>query len=104
VSKRERKKPRPRRVFTPEFRASAVRLVIEEERSTAEVCRDLDLTHSALTRWVQQARVDTGVGPIGALSTDEKSELARLRKENLRLRAERDILKKATAFFARESE
>jgi transposase len=98
-----RKMPRPRREYTPEFRAGAVRLVLEEGRSAASVARDLDLTRSALDGWVRQAKADAGKGPAGMLPSSEKEELARLRRENRHLRMERDILKKAAAFFAKES-
>ena len=94
---------RPRRIFTPEFKASAVRLVLDEGKPISEVARDLDLTRSALNGWVNQARVDRGKGAAGALTTTEKEELSRLRKEVRELRMERDILKKAAAFFAKES-
>ena len=96
-------KKRPRRSFTDEFKAGAVRLVIEEGKTIAQVARDLDLTESSLRNWVEQARADRGNGTPGALTTEEREELRRLRKENRELRMERDILKKATAFFAKEN-
>jgi len=95
------KKPRRRRSFTDEFKAGAVALVLKEGRSVAGVAKDLDLTTSALERWVKQARVDVGEGPPGALTTTEKEELVRLRREVRKLEMERDILKKAAAFFAK---
>jgi transposase len=67
------------------------------------VARDLDLTETALRSWVRQAEIDAGGGTAGALTTDERAEVARLRRENRTLRMERDILKKATAFFAKEN-
>lgn len=94
---------RTRRVFNEEFRAGAVRLVIEEGKSVGAVARDLDLTDSALRNWVVRARADRTKGKSGGLTTLEREELARLRKENRQLRLERDVLKKATAFFAREN-
>ena len=94
---------RPRRSFTDEFKAGAVRLVLEEGKSVSEVARNLDLTVSALRTWVDRARADRGDGRPGVLTTDEREELARLRKENRTLRMERDILKKATALFAQEN-
>ena len=98
------KKPkRKRRKFTPEFKEGAVRLVIDEGRSLTEVARDLDLTHSGLSLWVKQARADRGIGKRGVLTTAEREELARLKKENRELRIEREILKKAAAFFAKEN-
>ncbi len=101
-SKRERKKQRARRSFTPEFKEGAVRLVLDEGKTIMEVARDLDLTPSAVGGWVKQARADRSNGATG-LTTEERAELAKLRKENRELRMERDILKKAAAFFAKES-
>lgn len=94
---------RPRRKYTPEQRAEAVRLV-KEVGNLTQVARDLDLSRSALVRWVQQAEIDAGQGPEGALTTEEKEELRRLRRENRTLRMERDFLKKAAAFFAKEND
>lgn len=97
------KQKRSRRRHTAEFKAGAVRLVLEEGRAISEVSNDLGVHRSMLTNWVRQARVDAGKGPMGALSTTEREELAKLRKENRVLRLERDILKKAAAFFAKEN-
>ena len=94
---------RPRRSFTPEQKAEAVRLV-KELGNVSQVARDLDLSRSALVRWVRQAEVDAGQGPEGALTTEEKKELARLKREVRTLRQERDFLKKAAAFFAKEND
>tara|TARA_B100000508_G_C11281728_1_gene190881 strand:- start:184 stop:489 length:306 start_codon:yes stop_codon:yes gene_type:complete len=94
---------RPRRSFTPEQKAEAVRLV-KELGNVSQVARDLDLSRSALVRWVRQAEVDAGQGPEGALTTEEKKELARLKREVRMLRQERDFLKKAAAFFAKEND
>jgi transposase len=96
------KKRRPRRSYTDEFRAGAVRLVLDEGKTVARVSQDLDLTESALANWVKQARADRSHGKTG-LTTEERAELAQLRRENRTLRMERDILKKAAAFFAKES-
>ena|SRR5688572_30359141 len=93
---------RARRRFTDEFKAGAVRLVLEEGRSVLSVARELDLTASALSDWVARARADRDGGKSG-LTTEERAELSRLRKENRELRMQRDILKKAAAFFAKES-
>jgi len=93
---------RKRRAFTKEFKAEAVRTVRDSGKSVAAVARDLDLTETALRSWVRQAEIDAGRGAPGALTTDEREELGRLRRENRTLRMERDILKKATAFFATE--
>ena len=92
---------RPRRAFSKEFKQDAVELVRSSGKSIASVARDLDLTESGLRDWVRQADVDDG--RRDGLTTAEREELARLRKENRTLREERDILKRATAFFARET-
>jgi transposase len=93
-------KRRPRRTFTDEFKAGAVRLVLDEGKTVGAAARDLDLTETALREWVKRARADRTQGRAG-LTTAERDELARLRKENRELRTERDILKKAAAFFAK---
>ena len=105
VSKVDRvgRKKRARRSFTAEFKAGAVALVLDEGKTVAQVARDLDLTSSALSKWVEQARADRSNGQTG-LTTAEREELSRLRKENRELKMERAILKKAAAFFARESD
>jgi transposase len=95
---------RTRRKFSEEFRAGAVRLVLDEGRTAGAVARELDLTESALRAWVARAEADRTKGKSGGLTTAERDELARLRKENRQLRLERDILKKAAAFFAKENE
>src|SRR4051794_8626330 len=87
---------RPRRQFTGEFKASAVRLVLDEGKTVGAAARDLDLTETALREWVRRAQADRTQGRTG-LTTAERDELARLRKENRELRTERDILKKAAA-------
>lgn len=94
-------KRRPRRQFTDEFKASAVRLVVEEGKTVGAVARDLDLTETALREWVKRAQADGSKGRTG-LTTSEREELAHLRKENRQLRVEREILKNAAAFFASE--
>jgi transposase len=97
-------KKRARRSFTEEFKAEAVRLVLNEGKTIAAVARDLDLTETAFRRWVEQARADKGKGKPGALTSSEREELNALRKKVRVLGMERDILKKAAAFFAKESE
>lgn len=99
---RERREPRARRQFTEEFKAGAVRLVLDEGKSVSQVARDLDLTPSALTNWVKQARADRDGGRSG-LTTEERTELASLRKQVRELKMERDLLKRWAAFFAKES-
>src|SRR5512132_3530448 len=94
---------RKRRSFTPEYKAEAVRLVQVGDRSVREVAKALDLTETALREWVKNAAVDAGKGPPGAVTTAEREELVQLQRDNKRLEMEREILKKAAAFFARES-
>ena len=94
---------RKRRQYTPEQKADAVRLV-REVGNLAEVARRLELTQSSLRNWVTQAEIDDGRGPEGALSTEEREELRKLRRENRTLEMERDFLKKAAAFFAKEQD
>src|ERR1700756_2032675 len=95
---------RKRRSFTAEFKAEAVRLCKVGDRSIGRVAKDLDLTEGALREWVKRADIDSGQGPPGALTTAEREELTQLRRENKRLQMEREILKKAAAFFAKENE
>ena len=90
---------RRRRAFTPEFKAEAVKVVRQSGRSVAEMARELGLTQTALRRWVDEAEA---AAQPGALKLEERAELAELRREVVRLRMERDILKKAAAFFAKE--
>ncbi len=97
-----RRKQRVRRQFTDEFRAGAVRLVLDEGKTISQVARDLDVVASCLARWVQRARADRTKGKTG-LTSEERAELTRLKKEVRELRMERDILKKAAAFFAKEN-
>ena len=94
---------RKRRAFTKEYKAEVVELIRRSGKSVAAVARELDLTETAVRRWVQQAETDSGEGPGGALTTAEREELAALRKRVKTLEMEREILKKATAFFAKES-
>ncbi len=91
---------RPRRQFTDEFKTQAVRLVLEEGQTVGAVARRLDLTASALRLWVDQARANRTKGKSG-LTTVEREDLARLRKENRQLRMDREILVKASAFFVK---
>jgi transposase len=98
---KERKSRRPRRQFDDDFKAQAVRLVLDEGKTVGAVARDLDLTETALREWVKRARANRTNGRTG-LMTAEREELTRLRKENRQLRLEREILKNAAAFFAKE--
>lgn len=94
---------RPRRTFTAEQKAEAVHLA-RETSNVSQVARDLDLNRSTLVMWIQRAEIDAGQGPEGALTTAERKELAALKRENRTLRQERDFLKKAAAFFAKEND
>ncbi|MEU4572184.1 transposase [Nonomuraea sp. ATR24] len=96
-----KKKPRPRRSFTPEFKAEIVELCQRGDRSIREVAQDFDLTETAVRQWVRQAEVDEG--QRDGLTSSEREELAALRRENRRLREDIDVLKRATAFFVRET-
>ncbi len=96
-------KRRARRQFTDEFKAGVVRLVLDDGKTVSAVARDMDLTETAVREWVKRARADRTRGRTG-LTMAEREELARLRKENRELRTERDILKKAAAFFARHQQ
>nr|CEL13864.1 Mobile element protein [Kibdelosporangium sp. MJ126-NF4]CEL17861.1 Mobile element protein [Kibdelosporangium sp. MJ126-NF4]CEL20686.1 Mobile element protein [Kibdelosporangium sp. MJ126-NF4] len=97
-----KKKRRPRRAFTPEFKAEIVELCQRGDRSMRQVARDFDLTETAVRQWVKQAELDAGTRTDGPTST-ERDELAVLRAENRRLREDVEILKRATAFFAKET-
>jgi transposase len=92
---------RKRRLFTPEFKAEAVRLVRESGKTVAVVARELDLTATCLRAWVNQAAVDDKKDQQGALTTDERAELTRLRRELRTVEQERDFLKKCSAYFAK---
>ena len=92
---------RQRRTFTDAYRAEVVALCRTSGKTIGQVCRDLDLTETAVRRWVAQADIDDGKRE--GLSTAERQELAQLRRENRALREERDLLKRAAAFFARET-
>ena len=97
-----KKRPRPRRSFTPEFKAEIVELCRQGERTVGQVAKDFDLTETAVRAWVKQAELDSGVRTDGLTST-EREELAQLRRENRRLREDVEILKRATVFFAKET-
>ena len=94
---------RTRRRFTKEYKAEVIDLIRASDKSVGAICRELDLTETAVRRWLKQAEIDSGQGPTGALTTAEREELSALRKKVRTLEMEREILKKATAFFAKES-
>ena len=96
------KQPRPRRSFTPEFKAEVVELVRQPGNTAGSVARDLGLTETAVRSWAKQADRDQGRRSDG-LTSEQLSEMAQLRKELREAREERDILKRAVAFFARET-
>ncbi len=91
---------RHRRKFTDEFKAETVKLIRTSGRTVGSVARELNIGETVVRRWVQQAEAS---GSADTLSPDERAELKRLRKENQELRMEKEILRKATAFFAKES-
>jgi transposase len=97
----ERKKTRPRRSFTPEFKAEIVGRCRVGDRSIGQVAKDFDLTETAVRAWVHQAETDAGERP--GLTTEEKEELTRLRRENRSLKEDVEILRRATVFFAKET-
>ncbi|MCB9389368.1 MAG: transposase [Acidimicrobiia bacterium] len=84
-----------------EFKRDAVAMVLEQERTIADVARSLGIVESNLGNWVKQARIDRG--ERDGLTTEERAELTRLRRENAQLRMERELLKRATAFWVKES-
>lgn len=96
-----------RRTFTKEFKMQAVQLCQQQGMTVARVCRDLGISNSALQRWVKEARESKELAFPGhgkQLLTPDQEEIKRLKRENEILREEREILKKATAFFAREKQ
>ena len=97
------KQKRTRRSHSREFKAETVKLVRDGGRSVGQVSQDLDLADSLVRNWLKQAEVDEGHGPAGALTTAEKAELSQLRREVKVLRMEREILKRAATFFAKEN-
>ncbi|HVA42191.1 MAG TPA: transposase [Acidimicrobiales bacterium] len=96
-----RKKPRTRRAFSPEFKAEIVQACRRGDRSIGQVAKDFDLTETAVRAWFKQAEIDEG--RQDGLTTAEREELSRLRRENRRLAEDVEILKRATAFFAKET-
>jgi transposase len=89
--------------YPVEFKQAAIELYLtSEHRSLARTAKELGISPTTLKNWVRQAKVDHGQAP--GVTSDERTELARLRQENRRLKQERDLLKRAAAFFAQESE
>ena len=98
------RKPKIRRTFTAEFKAKTVRQCQTGSRSIGQVAKDLDLSENSVRRWVAQAEVDAGNGDPGALTSEEKTELTALRREVRELKEDREILKAAAIFFAKEKQ
>ena len=97
-----KKTKRKTRRFSAEFKKSAVALVLDEGRTIDAVVDDLGLTRSSFCTWLRQVRIDRGKGR-GGLTSDERAELAKLRKEVKTLQEEKTILKKWVAFCAKEN-
>src|SRR5215210_2598743 len=95
--------PRTHRPYPPEFRAEAVRLARGSDKSIPALAADLGVSAEALRHWLRQADADAGRGQPGALTTDEREEPRRLRRENHVLKQEREIVRKAAAYFAQET-
>ena len=98
-----RKASRERRVFNDEYKQQVLELISAGDKSVSQVCRELDLTESSVRKWIKTDQSTNGIMTQNSLSETDQQELVRLRTENKRLKMERDILKKATAFFAKES-
>jgi len=94
---------KPRRTFTDEQKAEAVRIVGQSGKPVSQVAQEMGLTESALRKWVKQAQINRSGDTEGALTSAERQELTTLRRDLKRVRMERDFLKKAATFFARES-
>lgn len=101
MSVMEEKPTRTRRVFSDEFKRDAVSMVLDEHNKIVDVADRLGIGEGTLGNWVRQERTDRG--ERAGMTTSERAELAELRKENARLRMERDLLKRATAFWVKES-
>ena len=93
---------RKRRTFTSEQRAEAVKIALGSPKPVAQVARDLDLSVSVLRNWINQAKIDAVADPNGPLTSEERAELARLRREHKQLEMENAFLKKASAYFAKQ--
>jgi transposase len=97
----EERTPRPRRKFSDEFKRDAVEIVGTSDKSIAQVARELGIYDSTLGNWVKQDEINRGVRD--GVSTSDREEVTELRRENARLRMERELLKRAVAFWVRES-
>jgi transposase len=92
---------RKRRKFTPEYKAEVVKLVRTSGKSIGQVSSELELTETAVRAWVKRADIDEKKDPNGPLTSEERAEVVRLRRELRTMTMERDFLRKAAAFFAR---
>jgi transposase len=94
--------PKTRPAFPPEFRREAVKLMRDSDKPVSQLAKDLGVSEQTLRKWRAQQQVDSGERE--GLTTEQLEELRRLRRENRTLQMEREVLRKAAAFFARESE
>jgi transposase len=101
-SKSKRLRGRPSK-YPPEFRRDAVAMVLDEDRSIADVARSIGVNEGTLGNWVAKERVERGERERDGLTGDERAELAGLRAENAQLRMERDLLKRSMAFWVKET-
>ena len=92
-----------RRIFSKEFKAELVKLILDGGQTAAEVSKNHGIASSIISTWVKQGSVDAGRGPAGALTTEERHELVVLRRENRELKMQRDFLKKTSAWFASQN-
>lgn len=99
----KRKTRRERRTFNDEYKQQILEQVRVGDKSVSQICRDLDLTESSVRKWIQADKTTNGIMTQNSLSETDQQELERLRVENKRLKTEREILKKAAVFFAKES-
>jgi transposase-like protein len=101
VRENQSMEPRKRRTFTKEYKAEVVALTKSSGKSIGVLSKELGLTETSVRAWVKQAEIDAGNGPPGAMTTEERQENTRLRRELKQMTMERDFLRKAAAFFAR---
>ncbi len=101
MSVMEEHRARPRRSFSDEFKRDAVAMVLDDGNKIVDVADRLGVGEGTLGNWVRQSRIDRG--ECAGMTITERAELAELRRENARLRMERDLLKRATAFWVKES-
>ena len=99
----KRKTRRERRSFSDEYKQQVLELIRAGDKSVSAICRELDLTESTVRRWIELDQKSNGIMTQNSLSETDQEELHRLRAENKRLKTEREILKKATAFVVKES-